>query len=127
MTEIKFTNQQTEDVYAQAVRIDDRVETAGQGGWDEQFNFPIDLKAEIRQAFDNVAKVLAEVDSGWEYVIHVNSYHVGLAGHQDEMNETMGTLFKEYMPNHKPIWTNIGVTALGHPRMRIEIRVTAIN
>ncbi|PSN10370.1 hypothetical protein C7293_28385 [filamentous cyanobacterium CCT1] len=31
-----------------------------------------------------------------------------------------------YIPNHAPIWTQIGVAALGLPTMRIEIRVTAI-
>ncbi|AYW47159.1 hypothetical protein C7K38_01475 [Tetragenococcus osmophilus] len=127
MTDVKFTNQQPEDDYAQAVRMDDRVEIAGQGGWDSDFNFPDDLRAEIRQAFENIASVLAEMDSSWEHVVHVNSYHVGLAGHQDEMNETMGALFREYMPHHKPVWTNVGVTALGHSRMRVEIRVTAID
>lgn len=43
------------------------------------------------------------------------------------MNETMGNLFREYMPHHKSVWTNVGVTALGPPRMRVEIRVTAID
>jgi enamine deaminase RidA (YjgF/YER057c/UK114 family) len=30
------------------------------------------------------------------------------------------------MPNHAPIWTQVGVATLGLPAMRIEIRVTAI-
>lgn len=127
LKDVKFSKQKSEDVYSQAVRIGNRVEIAGQGGWDEEFNFPKDIREEIKQAFENIKKVLASVDSSWDHVIHVNSYHVGLAGHQDEMNETMGILFKEYMPNHKPIWTNVGVTALGHPKMRVEIRVTAID
>jgi len=127
MKNVKFFTQKQDDVYAQAVRIGDRVEISGQGGWDDAFNFPSDLKDEIKQAFENVANVLETMDSSWEHVIHVNSYHVGLAGHQDEMNDIMGSLFKEYMPNHKPVWTNVGVTALGHPKMRVEIRVTAID
>ncbi|HLQ97060.1 MAG TPA: Rid family hydrolase [Candidatus Dormibacteraeota bacterium] len=127
MKNVKFFTQKQDDVYAQAVRIDDRVEISGQGGWDDAFNFPSDLKDEIEQAFKNVENILEKMNSSWEQVIHVNSYHVGLAGHQDEMNETMGSLFKQYMPNHKPVWTNVGVTALGHPKMRVEIRVTAID
>lgn len=74
-----------------------------------------------------MANVLETMDTSWEHVIHVNSYHVGLAGHQDEMMEIMGSLFKEYMPNHKAVWTSTGATALGHPKMRVEIRVTAID
>jgi hypothetical protein len=30
------------------------------------------------------------------------------------------------MPDRAPIWTQVGVTALGLPTIRIEIRVTAI-
>lgn len=127
MENINYFIQNQDDVYAQSVRVGNRVEIAGQGGWDESFNFPSDLKDEIKQAFDNVAYVLEKVDSSWNNVIHVNSYLVGLAGHQDEMNETMASLFKEYMPNHKPVWTCLGVSALGHPSMRVEIRVTAID
>ncbi|GGP10707.1 Rid family hydrolase [Oceanobacillus neutriphilus] len=127
MKNVKFFTQKQDDVYAQAVRIGDRVEISGQGGWDDAFNFPSDLRDEIKQAFENVANILGKMNSDWDHVIHVNSYHVGLAGHQDEMNETMGALFKEYMPNHKPVWTNVGVTALGHPKMRVEVRVTAID
>ena len=35
----------------------------------------------------------------------------------------MVKLFRHYMPNHAPIWTQLGVAALGDPTMRIEIRV----
>ena len=60
----------------------------------------------------------------WKDVVHVNSYHVG--GFGPEVNETMSRLYRQYMPDHAPIWTQLGVEALGLPEMRIEIRVTAI-
>jgi hypothetical protein len=34
--------------------------------------------------------------------------------------------FRKRMPERKPIWTQTAVVALGAPKMRIEIRVTAI-
>ena len=37
--------------YSQAVRIGDRVEISGQGGWDDALNFPESLTAEIERAF----------------------------------------------------------------------------
>jgi enamine deaminase RidA (YjgF/YER057c/UK114 family) len=37
----------------------------------------------------------------------------------------MVKLFRHYMPNHAPIWTEVGVAALALPKMRVEIRVTA--
>lgn len=110
--------------YSQAVRIGNRVEISGQGGWDDDLRIPDALEEEIAQAFRNVERTLATAGAGWEHVVHVNSYHVG--GFPPEVNETMARLYREYMPHHAPIWTQTGVVALGLPTMRIEIRVTAI-
>lgn len=110
--------------YSQAVRIGNRVETSGQGGWDDNLEIPESLEAEIVQAFENLHRTLATAGAGWEDVVHVNSYHVG--GFPPLVNETMARLYRQYMPNHAPIWTQTGVSALGLPAMRIEIRVTAV-
>jgi enamine deaminase RidA (YjgF/YER057c/UK114 family) len=110
--------------YAQAVKIGDRVEISGQGGWNDDLEIPQSLEEEIAQAFRNVERTLAAAGAGWEHVVHVNSYHVG--GFPPEVNATMARLYRHYMPGHAPIWTQLGVAALGLPTMRIEIRVTAI-
>ncbi len=109
--------------YSQAVKVGNRVETSGQGGWDDNFNFPESLNDEIAQAFRNVEKTLATAGAGWEHVIAVSSYHLSFA---EGVNELMTERFRHYMPNHAPTWTAIGVAALGHPKMRVEVRVTAI-
>jgi len=110
--------------YSQAVRVGNRIETSGQGGWTDEFQFPhTELRDEIAQAFENVGRTLACAGAGWEHVIHVNSYHVGFT---PEVNTIMTELFRKYMPTHAPIWTLLGVAALGEPKMRVEIRVTAI-
>jgi enamine deaminase RidA (YjgF/YER057c/UK114 family) len=110
--------------YSQAVKIGNRVETSGQGGWSNDLQIPESLEQEISQAFVNVEKTLAVAGAGWEHVIHVNSYHVG--GFPPEVNETMTKMYRKYMPNQSPIWTQLGVAALGLAAMRIEIRVTAV-
>ncbi|MDR6951132.1 enamine deaminase RidA (YjgF/YER057c/UK114 family) [Ancylobacter sp. 3268] len=110
--------------YSQAVRIGNRVEISGQGGWDDDLRIPDALEEEIAQAFHNVERTLVTAGASWEHVVHVNSYHVG--GFPPEVNETMARLYRRYMPRHAPIWTQTGVGALGLPTMRIEIRVTAI-
>jgi enamine deaminase RidA (YjgF/YER057c/UK114 family) len=110
--------------YSQAVKIGDRVETSGQGGWDDDLRIPDALEDEIAQAFRNVEQVLASAGASWRHVVHVNSYHVG--GFPPEVNETFARLNRHYMPDHAPIWTQLGVEALGLPKMRVEIRVTAI-
>jgi len=92
--------------YSQAVRVGARIETSGQGGWTDDFQFPhAELRDEIAQAFENVGRTLACAP---------------------EVNTIMTELFRKHMPNHAPIWTLLGVAALGDPRMRVEIRVTAI-
>ncbi|MGB6013944.1 MAG: Rid family hydrolase [Nodosilinea sp.] len=85
---------------------------------------PEPLADEIAQAFRNIERTLAAAGASWQHVVHVNSYHAG--GLPPEVNEVMVTLYRHYMPNHAPIWTQVGVAALGLPTMRNEIRVTAI-
>jgi enamine deaminase RidA (YjgF/YER057c/UK114 family) len=111
--------------YSQAMRIGDRVETSGQGGWDDDLKIPSSIEDEITQAFQNVERTLATAQASWLDVVHVNSYHVG--GFPPAVNDTMSKLFRHYMPSRAPIWTQLGVEALGLPTMRIEIRVTAIS
>jgi len=113
--------------YSQAVRIGDRVETSGQGGWDDAFEFPEALEAEIVRAFDNVERTLREAGTSWGDVVHVNSYHVLGDDSFDDHNRVMVEQFRTRMGERRPIWTESGVTALGHPKMRVEIRVTAVD
>ncbi|EKJ94818.1 MULTISPECIES: RidA family protein [Hyphomicrobiales] len=110
--------------YSQAVKIGDRVEISGQGGWNDNLEIPEAIEAEIEQAFENVERTLATAGASWKNVVHVNSYHVG--GFPPVVNETISRLYRKYMPDRPPIWTQTGVEALGLPTMRIEIRVTAI-
>ena len=110
--------------YSQAVKIDNRVETSGQGGIDDNLQISEAIADEIAQTFRNIERTLATAGAGWEHVVHVNSYHFG--GFPPEVNEVIVKLFRHYMPNHAPIWTEVGVAALALTKMRVEIRVTAI-
>jgi enamine deaminase RidA (YjgF/YER057c/UK114 family) len=114
--------------YSQAVRIGNRVEISGQGGWDDDMTFPESLEEEIIRAFENVERTLAMAGASWRDVVHVNSYHV--AGEPDTIggahNDVMVAQMRKRMPDRAPIWTQTGVTVLGAPTMRVEIRVTAI-
>lgn len=113
--------------YSQAVRIGDRVEISGQGGWDDDLNFPESLEQEIVQAFDNVERILAAAGASWRDVVHVNTYHVLTPGHDFEAhNDVVVAEFGKRLGDRAPIWTETGVAVLAAPKMRIEIRVTAI-
>ena len=81
------------------------------------------------QAFDNVGRTLAEAGVGWRDVIHVNSYHKvgpGESAIGESHNAVMAREFRRRLGDRAPVWTQTGVTVLGLPEMRIEIRVTAI-
>lgn len=110
--------------FSNAVKIGNRVETSGQGGWNNDLEIPEAIDEEIAAAFRNIELILAKAGATWDHVIHVNTYHVG--GFPPIVNETIVKLYRQYMPNHAPIWTQVGVEALGLPTMRFEIRVTAI-
>jgi enamine deaminase RidA (YjgF/YER057c/UK114 family) len=83
-------------------------------------------RGEINQAFDNVAFMLNAVGLGWTNVAHVSSYHVPEPdGAILAATAEMGRQFGRRMPDHKPLWTCLGVAVLGDPKMRVEICVTA--
>ena len=114
--------------YSQAVRIGDRVDTSGQGGWDDEFNFPATLEDEIVRAFDNVERTLVTAGATWHDVVSVVSYHIpeSEVSIGDSHNRVMVEQFERRMGKRAPIWTQIGVSALGAPTMRVEIAVTAV-
>jgi len=114
--------------YHQALRIGNRVEISGQGGWHDDLTFPESLEEEIVTAFDNVERTLAEAGATWRDVVSVESFHLPAAPDSigDAHNRVMVEQFRARMGDRAPIWTQLGVTALGAPKMRVEIRVTAI-
>ncbi|WP_328618258.1 RidA family protein [Amycolatopsis sp. NBC_00355] len=114
--------------YTQAVRIGDRVEISGQGGWDDNTAFPESLEEEIVRAFENVERTLATAGAGWADVVAVDSFHLPTATDSigDDHTRVMVEQFRKRMGDRAPIWTQIGVAALGAPGMRVEIRATAI-
>lgn len=118
----------TQSGFSQAVRVGNRIETSGQGGWDDDFVIRTDLREEIVQTFDNVERTLAEAGAGWPDVVHLNSYHVPASSESigRAHNDVMVDQMRRRMGDRYPIWTQSGVAALGAPGMRIEIRVTAV-
>ncbi len=115
--------------YSSAVRVGDRVEISGQAGVDDNLEIPDSLQEEIVRAFDNVERTLATVGATWADVIHVNSYHKVAPGEDtigDDHNAVMAAQFRLRLNGRAPIWTETGVTVLGLPAMRVEIRVTAL-
>lgn len=76
------------------------------------------IEDEIAVAFSNFALVLAQAGASCRQVVHVNTYHVG--GFPPIVNETIVRLCRHHMPDHAPIWTQLGVEALGLPTSALK-------
>lgn len=109
--------------YNQVLKYGNRIDIAGQGGWDKDLKFRYNnIEEEIIKAFDNVEHVLNSVGSSWKDVYSVTSYHVPL---NKEVTNLFPKLFKKYIGNRNPIWNCVGVSELGEKEMHVEIVVTA--
>lgn len=97
------------------------------GGWDTLAAAPAfssDINEEVEQAFKNVDLALKTVGGkGWSQVYSLTSYHTELT---PEATSAMVKMIHKYMPDHKPIWTQVGAQ-LAMPGMRVEIKVAALD
>ncbi|WVF68533.1 hypothetical protein IAT40_003301 [Kwoniella sp. CBS 6097] len=113
--------------YGQAVRVGDVLHLSGQGGWKmdsgrPEFVFPIEKQ--IEQAFVNVEAALkAAGGKGWPQVFKVTTYFT--VDITTELNAIVARNFAKWMPDHKPLWTQLGVRQLGEKDMHVEIKVQA--
>ncbi|KAH6635810.1 Endoribonuclease L-PSP/chorismate mutase-like protein [Chaetomium tenue] len=109
----------------QAVRIGDRIECSGQGGWDPTTGaISASLTAEIEQAFANVDACLrAAGGKGWGQVYKVNLYTTELS--EEMFTAWAASMHKWAGETHRPLMTGVAVAGLGVPGMRVEVEVVA--
>ncbi|MEK5236251.1 RidA family protein [Paenibacillus sp. FSL L8-0470] len=79
-----------------------------------------DIEVQTRQTLENLDRVLAGFGVTRSNLAYVEVY---LTNAQDF--ETCLKLFKEYMGDHRPAGSLIGVTFLAYPEQRIEISAVA--
>ncbi|EJD35647.1 endoribonuclease L-PSP [Auricularia subglabra TFB-10046 SS5] len=112
--------------YNQAVRIGDRIEISGQGGWDIETGIVhSDLVKQIDQAYANVDLALRIAGgAGWSEVYRVRIYYTSVSGSEEGFAAMIGNL-KKWCPDHQPILTGVKVAGLADPGMEVEIEVAA--
>lgn len=120
--------------FNQAVRVDNRIELSGQGGWHTDYDPKVheelfvsdDIVEQINQAFHNVDVALKFAGGqGWNQVYSVKTY---MAPMSKRAVEAVTSNFHKWMPHHKPIWTALGVDKLGEGedgKMKFEMDVIA--
>lgn len=80
-----------------------------------------DPESQIRNAFDKIGWVLSDADLGWNSLVEMTSYHVGLESHFEIFKEVRG----EYVQEPYPAWTALEVAGFVRKDAIVEIRVIA--
>ncbi|KAJ4364928.1 hypothetical protein N0V95_000575 [Ascochyta clinopodiicola] len=109
--------------YSQAVRIDNRIEISGQGGWDRiTGEYPDQLSEEVDRAFNNVEHALQQ--AGGKGLEQVYKLRVYITVPLDEILEPLVRNMKERFKAHGPLMTVVQVVSLFQV-MKIEIEAEA--
>jgi len=98
--------------------------TSGRGGWNDNLQIPQAIEDEIAAAVRNIDIILTNAGASWGHVVQVNTCHVG--GFLPVVNDTIVNLYHQCMLSHAPVWTQLGVEALGLPAMRFEMHIAAM-
>jgi len=101
------------------------VYVSGQVSWDASGNVvgKGDMRAQSEQVFKNVAAALKAAGAGWGEVIKMNGYMVGMSAERvGAYREVRQRFLKE---GALPASTLVGVEALVHPDLLLEVEVIA--
>lgn len=104
-----------------AIVSGDHVFLTGVTGGDARGVMPEDPERQIRAVFEKVGLVLAEAGLGFEAIVEMTSYHVGLRGHF----ELFDRLRLHYLDEPFPAWTAVEVAGLRREGAIVEVRVIA--
>jgi 2-iminobutanoate/2-iminopropanoate deaminase len=108
---------------SQGYRINGAIYIAGQFAHDMQGEFvgEGDFEAQMRKTLENLDRVLAGFQVTRNHLAEVVIYLTQPSEHF----ERCVVLFKEYVGQHRPAGTLIGVSGLAFPHQLIEIRAVA--
>ncbi|MQL54186.1 RidA family protein, partial [Desulfofundulus thermobenzoicus] len=79
------------------------------------------IEAQTLQTFENLDRVLVELGATKNNIAYVEIFLTN----PQEHSETVIDLFKEYLGQHRPAGSLIGVTYLAFPEQLIEVKAIA--
>ena len=102
------------------------VHVAGQVSWDASGNVvgKGDMRAQSEQVFKNVAAALKAAGAGWGDVIKMNGYMVGMSAERVAAYREVRSRYLK--ADALPASTLVGVEALVHPDLLLEVEVVAV-
>jgi len=93
----------------------------GMTGSSPDGTMPAHPEDQFRQAFDKIGAVLREAGLGFDSIVEMTSYHIGLRTHFD----SFCTVRAAYVTDPFPAWTAVEVAGLRREGALVEIRVIA--
>lgn len=107
--------------FSQGARVGDTVWLAGQLGIGPDGKAGITSEEQTRFAFQNVANVLAAAGGSLADIVDLTTYHIDMSD-----LPKVAAVKAEFIKDHFPPWTAVGVTELALPGMLIEVKATAV-
>jgi len=104
--------------FAPAVRSGSQLFCSGQVGNGSDGKLDADPTTQIRTAFENVGRVLAEAGASFDDIDEMTTFHVGVLEHIATFMHVKDGFVKEPYP----AWTAVGVTELAFGAL-VEIKV----
>jgi enamine deaminase RidA (YjgF/YER057c/UK114 family) len=112
--------------YANGMSADGRiVVTGGVIGWDIAGHLPKEFTAQVRQALENIAAILAEGGARPENLVRLTWYVVDMEEYLANL-KTLGQIYRAIFGAHYPAMALVQVVRLVEKAARVEIEATAV-
>ena len=97
----------------------------GQIGWNEKGAFAPGFVGQVRQALENIARLLADAGATPESLVRLNWFVTDLAAYRGNLKE-IGRVYRDVLGPHYPAMTLVAVAGLVEPDALVEIEATAV-
>ena len=97
----------------------------GQIGWDAQGRIAGDFVAQVRQALDNIVRLLKEAGAGPEHVVRLAWYVTDIDAYAANLKQ-IGEAYRSLFGRHYPSMTLVQVVRLAEATAKVEIEATAV-
>ena len=97
----------------------------GQIGWNEKGVFAPGFVGQVRQALENIVRLLAEAGATPETVVRLNWFVTDLGAYNGSLKD-IGKVYRDVFGAHYPAMTLVQVAGLVEPDALVEIEATAV-
>ncbi|MGJ4951545.1 RidA family protein [Bradyrhizobium sp. HKCCYLS20291] len=112
--------------YANGISAEGRiVVTGGVIGWDASEKLADGFIAQVRQALQNIAAILAEGQARPEHLVRLTWYVVDMDEYLGNLKD-LGRIYREIFGSHYPAMALVQVVRLVEKAARVEIEATAV-